>query len=115
MKMKETTSSGKRREKMNNYRVVNSRGKEIQTDVVLHPGEVLSDELEARSITKTAFADLLGMKLSHFSELVHGKRHVSAAIAIRLERLLDIPAEYWMRVQVYHDLFVERQKQNNAA
>ena len=55
------------------------------------------------------------MKLSHFSELLHGKRHVSAAMALKLEKLLDIPAEYWMRVQVYHDLFVERHKQKEAA
>lgn len=102
-------------EKMNNYKVVNSRGKEIQTDIVLHPGEVLADELEARSIKKTQFAAELGMKLSHFSELLHGKRHVSAAMALKLEKLLDIPAEYWMRVQVYHDLFVERHKQREAA
>lgn len=100
---------------MNNYKVVNSRGKEIQPDIVLHPGEVLADELEARSIKKTQFAAELGVKLSHFSELLHGKRHVSAAMALRLEKLLDIPAEYWMRVQVYHDLFVERHKQREAA
>ncbi len=99
---------------MSSYSVVNSRGKEIQTNVTLHPGEVLADELEARSITKTVFAAQLGMKLSHFSELLHGKRHVSAATAIKLEKLLDIPAEYWMRVQVYHDLFVERNKKNDA-
>ena len=55
------------------------------------------------------------MKVSHFSELLHGKRHVSAAMALKLEKLLDIPAEYWMRVQVYHDLFVERHKQKVAA
>ena len=101
--------------KMNNYRVVNSRGKEIQTDIALHPGEVLADELEARSIKKTVFAGQLGIKLSHFSELLHGKRHVSAATAIKLENLLDIPAEYWMRVQVYYDLFVERIKQKDVA
>jgi addiction module HigA family antidote len=100
---------------MNNYRVVNSRGKEIQTDVSLHPGEVLLDELEARSIKKTDFAQQLGMKSSHFSELLHGKRHVGAATAIKLEGLLGIPAEYWMRVQVDYDLFVERHKHEEAA
>jgi len=100
---------------MSNYKVVNSRGKKIQTDIVLHPGEVLADELEAGSIKKTRFAEQLGMNLSHFSELLHGKRHVSAAMALKLEKLLDIPAEYWMRVQVYHYLFVERHKQKEAA
>jgi HTH-type transcriptional regulator/antitoxin HigA len=49
------------------------------------------------------------------SELLHGKRHVSAALAIKLEKLLNIEAEYWMRIQVYYDLFVERHKPMKAA
>lgn len=100
---------------MSNYKVVNSRGKEIFTDTALHPGEVLQIELEARKLKKTEFAELIGMKASHFSELLHGKRHVSASTALKLEKLLDISAEYWMRVQVYYDLFVERSKELEAA
>jgi addiction module HigA family antidote len=98
-----------------NYKVLNSRGKEIHTDITLHPGDVLQDELEARDIKKSHFAAQLGMKPGHFSELLHGKRHISAATAIKLEKLLDISAEYWMRVQVYYDLFVERTKEKEVA
>lgn len=72
-------------------------------------------ELIARNIKKTEFAALLDMRRGHFSELLHGKRQVSAVTAIKLEKLLDISAEYWMRVQVYHDLLVERNKSVNAA
>ena len=100
---------------MSNYKVVNSRGKEIFTDVSLHPGEVLQMELAARNIKKIKFAESLGMKPGHFSELLHGKRHVSASTALKLERLLGISAEYWMRVQVYNDLFVERNKELEPA
>jgi antitoxin HigA-1 len=100
---------------MNNFKTLNSRGKEIHSDVSLHPGEVLQDELEARAIPKNIFAEQLGMKASHFSELLHGKRHVGAATALKLEDILGISAEYWMRIQVYHDLFVERHKQEQAA
>ena len=100
---------------MPDYKVVNSRGKEIFTDVTLHPGEVLQMELAARSIKKIEFAELLGMKPGHFSELLHGKRHVSAVTALKLEKLLGISAEYWMRVQVYYDLFIERNKELRAA
>ena len=100
---------------MSNYKTINSRGKEIFTNVSLHPGEVLQMELAARNIKKTDFATLIGMKAGHFSELLHGKRHVSAAIAIKLEKQLNIPAEYWMRVQVYYDLYVERMKESKAA
>lgn len=100
---------------MNNYKVLNSKGKEIQTDIALHPGEILLDELKARNIKKTVFAEQLEMKPSHFSELLHGKRNVSAATALKLEKFLDISAEYWMRVQVYYDLFIERNKEMKAA
>ena len=95
---------------MSNYKVLNTRGKEIFTDIALHPGDVLNDELEAREIKKSSFAAQIGMKPGHLSELLHGKRHVSAATAIKLEKQLDIPAEYWLRVQIYYDLFVERNK-----
>lgn len=100
---------------MPDYKVVNSRGKQIFTDVNLHPGEIIQMELAARNIKKAEFTESLGMKPGHFSELLQGKRHVGAATALKLQKLLDIPAEYWMRVQVYHDLFIERNKDLEAA
>jgi antitoxin HigA-1 len=100
---------------MNCFGIYNRSGKTIETDVTLHPGEILLDELEARNIKKSVFTSQLGMKPGHFSDLLYGRRHVSAATAIKLEKLLDISAEYWMRVQVYHDLFVERNKEKEAA
>ena len=100
---------------MNNYKILNTRSKEIFMDVALHPGDILNDELVAREIKKSSFAEQIGMKPGHLSELLHGKRHVSAATAIKLEKQLDIPAEYWMRVQVYYDLFIERNKEGEAA
>lgn len=101
--------------KMNNYKTLNAKGKEIQTDIALHPGDIIMDELEARGVMKSAFAEQLGMKPGHFSELLHRKRNVSAVTAIKLEHLLGIKAEYWLRVQVYYDLFIERNKQVNLA
>jgi antitoxin HigA-1 len=100
---------------MSNYKVLNSKGKEIFTDVTLHPGEILMDELEARNIKKSEFAKQLGMKPGHFSDLLYGRRHIGAAAALKLEKLLGISAEYWMRAQVYHDLFMERSKSKKAA
>jgi addiction module HigA family antidote len=97
------------------HTALNNKGKEIFTDVSLHPGEVLMMEVEARNIKKAFFAAQLGMRASHFSELLHGKRHMNAATALKLEKLLKISAEYWMSVQVYHDLFVERDKESQAA
>jgi len=100
---------------MSPYSVLNKEGKEIYTNTALHPGEVLLMELEERGIKKSAFAAQLSLKPSHFSELLHCKRHVGASLALKLEKLLDIEAEYWMRVQVHYDLFMERKKSSRAA
>ena len=79
-------------------------GREIETINSLHPGRVLMAELKARGIKKSDFAVQLGMRVSHFSELLHGKRHVSEDLALRLEKLLDIEATYWMRIQTKYNL-----------
>lgn len=100
---------------MTGNKIISRKNKEILSDIVLHPGDIIMDELEARAIMKSAFAEQLGMKPGHFSELLHGKRNVSAATAIKLEDLLGITAEYWLRVQVYYDLFMERNKQRSLA
>lgn len=96
---------------MAQHKVLNKKGKEISSPVTLHPGEVLQMELEARKIKKSVFANSQQIKPGHLSELLVGKRHVSAATALRLEKLLGIAAEYWLRIQMYYDLQEERLKQ----
>ena len=48
---------------------------------------------------------------SHFSDLLKGKRNISASIAVRLEKELNIPAEFWLGLQMDYDLHNERAKQ----
>ena len=100
---------------MPTYKVLNKTGKEIFTNETLHPGKVLESELAARGIKKSDFAHSLGIKPGHLSDLLHGRRHVSAATAISLEKLLDIEAEYWLRLQMDYDLQIERNRFQEAA
>jgi len=79
-------------------------------NILFHPGEVFADELEARGEIKSAFAIRIGMYPSHFSNLLKGKRDISAAIAIKLEQELHIPAEFWLGLQMDYDLLHERRK-----
>ena len=89
---------------MENYQTYGRNGEQIFTDITLHPGEIIEMELEARNIKKTDFAQKLNLRPSHFSELIHGKRHISAILALKLEDLLGISAEYWLRLQTRYDL-----------
>ena len=72
-------------------------------------------EIEAREVSKKDFAAQLGLHPSQLSELIKGKRHVSATLALKLEKLWDISADFWMRMQVQYDLAIARQKLADAA
>lgn len=71
---------------------------------LMHPGELLKDELEARGMKQIELARSLGIAKNVMSEIIHGKRNISPLLAIRLEKALDIKAEFWMRYQVGYDL-----------
>lgn len=97
---------------MRHAKILGKTGEQIEINVLLHPGEVLGDELETRGIVKSAFGMKIGMYPSHFSNLLKGKRDISASIAIKLEQELQIPAEFWLGLQMDYDLLSERQKLN---
>lgn len=77
-----------------------------------HPGEILADELEARNITQKDFAGQIGMQKSQLNEIIKGKRHINAELAILLEEALDVPAAYWLNAQQGYDLDLARQRRS---
>ena len=89
---------------MNNYVILSKDGREIHTNILLHPGDILKKELTARGLKKSFFAKKLGIETSQLSDLLSRKRHVDPAFALKLEALLGIEAGFWMRVQNAYDL-----------
>lgn len=78
-----------------------------------HPGSLIKDELEARSISQKEFALSIDMHPTMLNELIKGKRAITAEIALSLEKGLGISAEYWMRYQSGYELDCARIKERN--
>lgn len=72
--------------------------------VLIHPGEYLLDELEAKEISQKDFAMMIGMQTSQLNEIINGKRTINAETALLFEKALDISAEYWMNIQKNYEL-----------
>ncbi|QKJ28298.1 HigA family addiction module antidote protein [Mucilaginibacter mali] len=89
--------------------VFDKEGNEIKTVMAFHPGELLQEEVEERGLKKSELAFKLGILPGHLSELFKGKRNITARIAVRLEKALDISAEYWLGMQSSYDLMLARQ------
>jgi len=72
-----------------------------------HPGEILRDDmLPALNMTQTELAERLGVSRLSVSELLHGKRALSADMAMRIARLTGTTPESWLRMQEAVDLWV---------
>ncbi len=79
-----------------------------------HPGVLIKDELEARQDLKQKdLAKELGVKPSFLNEIIKGKRPVTADLAILLEKVFEIPADYWMRFQSQYEIDKARIKEKN--
>ena len=80
-----------------------------------HPGEMLINELTARRLTQSKFAEMCGVQPSQLNEIIKGKRGINADIALALEQHLKIDAEFWLRAQMYFELDVARIKVKKLA
>lgn len=77
---------------------------EIPGLCVVHPGEILGEELKERKITQKDFSREIGMEASHLSAIIHGARNITPAIATRLEKALGTSAAFWMNLQTRYNL-----------
>lgn len=81
-----------------------------------HPGILIADELESREdLNQKELAHLLDVKVSFLNEIIKGKRPVTADTALLLEKVLGIPADFWLKFQVQYDLDTARIKQKNIS
>lgn len=84
-----------------------------------HPGVLLRDEIEYRGISQKELAGTMHIAPTILNELIHGKRNLTAALALKLEKALDIDAMTWMRLQVKFDIdsirIKERDKRKHVA
>ena len=78
-----------------------------------HPGEILLLEfLEPVNISQSELARAMKVPRMRISELVRGERSVSVDTALRLARVLNTTAEFWLNLQADYDLRLARQNNN---
>jgi addiction module HigA family antidote len=73
--------------------------------VPTHPGEVLLEEfLDPLGLTQVELAQHLEIPTQRINEIVRGKRGVSPETAWLLAQALGTTPEFWINLQVSHDL-----------
>ena len=71
-----------------------------------HPGEMLVEEfLKPMHITQRELADAIHVPYQRVNELVNRKRGITPSTALRLARFFDVPADFWLNLQIRCDLY----------
>lgn len=77
---------------------------------IFHPGEHLKDEIDARGISQQELADKTELSKSEISSIVHGRRNITPPIALKLEMVLKVSAEFWMNLQIKYEIDLLKRK-----
>lgn len=73
----------------------------------VHPGEILKEDVLApMGLSANALARELRVPVTRISEILHGRRAVTADTALRLARYLGTNAQFWLNLQASYDLKV---------
>ncbi len=72
--------------------------------IPMHPGKLLKEEIEARQISASKLAAALDVPANRISEIIRGRRAITAETALRLARYFGNSPEFWLNLQTKHDL-----------
>jgi len=70
----------------------------------IHPGEFLVDELEEIGITASELSRQIAVPPNRVSQIVRGKRDITADTALRLGKFFGTGPELWMNLQKAYEL-----------
>ena len=85
-----------------------------EPDYIVTPGDLLADVLRSRGIRQTELAEKLDVSTKHLNRIIKGKAPVSQKTAIGLERVLDIPASFWLNAESRYRIHAHREDENLA-
>ena len=81
------------------------------SDVAIPPGELLEEELKARSMSQKELALRTGRPEQAISEMINGKKSITQGTALELEKVLGIPAHIWVNLEGDYQLTVARNRE----
>ncbi len=73
--------------------------KKYFADIAIPPGETLLEMLEENNMTQAELAKRIDMSRKHINQLIKGKTSLTAETAIKLEKIFELPANFWLNLE----------------
>ena len=92
--------------------IENRTANNMTSSLLIHPGEMIKDEIIARGVTQKELAQQMGVSYTVFNEILNGKRPVTTEYALLLEAALGTDAAIWIGLQA--DYNMQKAKQDKS-
>ena len=75
----------------------------------IHPGRILKREITARNLSANKLALALRVPSGRITQIINGKRGITAESALRFSRYFGNSARFWMNLQARYELAIAEQ------
>lgn len=75
----------------------------VSADLLIPPGESLSDLLALRRMEPAELAALTGASTTYINRVLSGQQGISTDFAEALERVFNVPKSFWMNLQANYN------------
>ena len=80
------------------------------TQIAIHPGEHLAEELKELSMSAAELARRLDVPTNRVTSILNGQRAITGDTALRLAHFFGTSAEFWLNLQSLYELRLAQQK-----
>ena len=87
----------------------------MTTALPVHPGEHLAEILAELGISPYRLAKAIGVPPIRIHDIVHCRRSITAATALRIGQALGMTPEFWLNLQRMYDLDVARSSTDTSS
>jgi addiction module HigA family antidote len=70
----------------------------------IHPGEILTDELDAINMSASALSKAIYVPANRISQILSCKRNISTDTALRLGKFFGTGPQFWLNLQMSYEL-----------
>jgi addiction module HigA family antidote len=81
---------------------------------LIHPGEILADELEEINLNVSQLATRVNISENELEQILKCPGNITGDIALKLGRFFNAGAEIWMNLQKAYELDLAREKLGNT-
>ena len=78
--------------------------------LAIHPGEHLAEELKELNMSAAALARQLQVPTNRITQILNGRRDITADTALRLAHFFGTSAEFWINLQSLYDLRIAQRE-----